>query len=65
MLVLSRRLNEKLVLPSLGITIQVVAVKPGLVRIGLEAPDEVKILREEVLQHEPGTGATPPGHPGR
>jgi carbon storage regulator len=49
MLVLSRRLNEKIVLPSLNLTIQIVAVKPGMVRLGIEAPAEVKVFREELL----------------
>jgi len=49
MLVLSRRLNERIVLPGLGITIEVVAVKPGVVRLGIEAPPDVPVFREEVL----------------
>jgi carbon storage regulator CsrA len=47
-LVLSRRLNEKVVLPDLGVTIQVVAIQGGLVRIGIAAPPEVRIVREEL-----------------
>ena len=50
MLVLSRRINEKIVLPTLGAAIQVVAVKPGLVRLGIEAPETVPVFREEVLE---------------
>ena len=53
MLVLSRRLNEKLVLPGLNITVQVVAVRNGVVRIGIEAPPQVQVLREELLRPEP------------
>jgi carbon storage regulator CsrA len=49
MLVLSRRLSEKIVLPTLGVTITVVAVKPGVVRLGIEAPSDVPVLREELL----------------
>jgi len=48
MLVLSRRLNEKLLFPGLHTSIQVVSIKPGLVRLGIEAPEEVRVLREEV-----------------
>src|ERR1700722_9768854 len=48
MLVLSRRLNEKLLFPGLHTTIQVVSIKPGMVRLGIEAPEEVRVLREEV-----------------
>lgn len=50
MLVLSRKFNEKLVLPLIKTTIQIVSIKPGLVRIGVDAPDRVKILREEINQ---------------
>jgi carbon storage regulator len=49
MLVLSRRLQEKIVLPGLGVTIQVVAIKAGVVRIGVEAPVDVPIFRSELL----------------
>ena len=49
MLVLSRRLNEKIVFPGLGITVQVVAVKPCVVRLGIEAPSAVSVFRQEIL----------------
>ena len=49
MLVLSRRLSEKVVFPALGITVQVVSVKPGVVRLGIEAPADVRVVREELL----------------
>jgi carbon storage regulator len=48
MLVLSRRLNEKLVLPDQRTSIQVIAIKSGVVRLGITAPEEIRILREEV-----------------
>jgi carbon storage regulator CsrA len=49
MLVLSRRLNEKIVLPGLSITVQVLDVRRGAVRLGIDAPPEVTVLREEVV----------------
>ena len=49
MLVLSRRLYEAIVFPGLGITIRVVHVKGGAIRLGIEAPKEVAVLREELL----------------
>lgn len=61
MLVLSRRLNEKIVIPGLNITIEVVAVKPGVVRIGIEAPPDVKVFREEVLHRLEGSPVTQGG----
>jgi carbon storage regulator CsrA len=48
MLVLSRRLNEKIVFPESNTVVQVVGVKPGVVRLGIRAPAEVTVLREEV-----------------
>ena len=48
MLVLSRRLNEKILLPNTDTTVQVVSIKPGVVRIGIDAPPDVIILREEL-----------------
>jgi carbon storage regulator CsrA len=48
MLVLSRRLDESIVLPGLGVTVRIVAVKRGVVRLGIEAPPHVKVLREEL-----------------
>jgi carbon storage regulator CsrA len=48
-LVLTRRPNEKIVLPGLGVTLQVLAVKGNIVRIGVEAPREVKVVRKELL----------------
>jgi sRNA-binding carbon storage regulator CsrA len=44
-LVLSCRLHQKIVLPSL----HVAAIKPGAVRVAIEAPAHVPILREELL----------------
>jgi carbon storage regulator CsrA len=49
MLVLTRRPTEKVLLPAVGLTIQVVAVKPGVVRLGIDAPPAVAILREELV----------------
>jgi carbon storage regulator len=51
MLVLSRRLGQAVVVPGLDITVRVIAIKGGAVRIGIEAPPDVKVLREELLAH--------------
>jgi len=65
MLVLSRRLNEKLLFPGLQTSIQIIGIKPGLVRLGIQAPDEVRVLREEVPDREAEWGLAPaePGTP--
>jgi len=48
MLVLSRRPSEKLVFPNLGITIEVLQVNGRLAKLGITAPDSVRVLRSEV-----------------
>jgi carbon storage regulator len=50
MLVLARRLNERIVMPCVQATIQVVGIQGGIVRLGIEAPADVKVFREEVLR---------------
>src|SRR5689334_23082765 len=50
MLVLSRRLNQKIVFPSMQTTVQVVAVKQAVVRLGIDAPENVAVLRQELLE---------------
>ena len=52
MLVLSRKVNEKIVIDG-GIVVTVVKVEGGQVRIGIEAPDHVKVYREEILGKTP------------
>lgn len=47
MLVLSRKVNEKIVIDG-GIVLTVVKIEGGQVRLGIEAPSHVKILREEI-----------------
>jgi len=60
MLVLSRKLHEKIVFPDLNTTIEVVSLKAGVVRLGIEAPRDATVLRAEVLD-----GRTEGGRPGR
>lgn len=52
MLVLSRREGEKIVIPDLGISFEIVRVQGHSVKVGIEAPREVRILREEVADRE-------------
>jgi len=47
MLVLSRKLNEKIIIGD-GIVITVVKIDRNQVRIGIEAPGDVKVFREEI-----------------
>ena len=48
MLVLSRKPGEQVVIGG-GITVTVVAVTGNGVRLGIDAPDQVRILRAELL----------------
>jgi carbon storage regulator len=48
MLVLSRKLNETIVIDG-NIRITVVGIRGNQVRIGIEAPNSVKIFRQELV----------------
>lgn len=50
MLVLSRREAEKVLFPALGITVEVTRVQGKTVRLGIDAPDEIRIVRGELDQ---------------
>ena len=50
MLVLSRKQNQRIVFPHLNIAVEVVRVSGKVVRLGVDAPENVKILREEVAE---------------
>jgi carbon storage regulator CsrA len=52
MLVLSRRPEEKIVLPTVPAVIKVVSAQAGVVRLGIDAPEDVPILREELCSPE-------------
>lgn len=58
MLVLSRKINETVLIGD-NIRVTVVAIRGNQVRIGVEAPPEVPVFREEVL-HPARSVATPP-----
>jgi carbon storage regulator CsrA len=57
MLVIARRAQESLIIPSARATIQVVAIRSGSVRLGVEAPPEVKVYREELYERLKETDA--------
>src|ERR1700691_5416558 len=47
-LVLTRRENERILLPDVGVTVELMAVTGNRARLGISAPDNIRILREEV-----------------
>ena len=57
MLVLSRKADQKIVFPNLGITLKLLSVKGNLARIGIEAPSDMPVLREELVDESAAPGA--------
>ena len=52
MLILTRKTDQDILIPDLNITIRVLEIRSHRVRLGIEAPQSVKILRSE-LQTDP------------
>jgi carbon storage regulator len=48
MLVLSRKVGERIVVPEYRLSITIVAIEGSKVRLGISAPPEVAVHREEV-----------------
>jgi carbon storage regulator len=63
MLVLSRKVGEKVVVPEYGLTLTVLAVQGRRVRLGISAPADAAVHREEVWrrQQAPAEGPAPLG----
>lgn len=49
MLVLARKLDESIVIGD-NIVVKVVAIENGVVKLGIDAPKEVSIIRDELIQ---------------
>jgi carbon storage regulator CsrA len=49
MLVLARKLDESIVIGD-DIKIKVIAVEKGVVKLGIEAPSDISIVRSELLE---------------
>ena len=50
MLVLSRGQNDKVMFPTLGISVEIIRVAGKKVRLGIEAPEEIPVHRHEVCE---------------
>ncbi len=61
MLVLSRKPGERILIGD-RIVVTVVRIAPGVVRLGVEAPENTPIIREE-LREEGGRGKAEGGRP--
>ena len=51
MLVLSRKIGEQIVVPQCNLVVTVLATKGKVVRLGISAPDEIAVFRDEVWHH--------------
>jgi carbon storage regulator CsrA len=60
MLVLSRRLNETVVFPAINAAVRILSLKGCVVRLGIDAPREVAVLRGELQEAATLTTALPP-----
>lgn len=64
MLILTRREKERIVFPDIDITVEVVSLSRNRAKVGIAAPDGVRVLREEVAEralaeHPPKRAAQP------
>jgi carbon storage regulator len=61
MLVLSRKLGEQIVVPDCALTLTVVAIDKNTIRLGITAPAEIKVFREEIWRRlrPPALGSAP------
>jgi carbon storage regulator len=50
MLVLSRKIGERILVPHCEFSVTVVAIDGNTVRLGISAPTEIGVYREEVWQ---------------
>jgi carbon storage regulator CsrA len=59
MLVLSRQPDEEIVFPTLGITVRLLRINGKVARIGIQAPQGVPVLRQELVGQAPKGGPKP------
>jgi carbon storage regulator CsrA len=65
MLVLSRRPDERIVFPNLGITVHILRIAGSVVRVGVDAPSDVRVIRHELLDPQTPIVARDPAEDGR
>ena len=52
MLVLSRRETDKVVFPTLGITVEVLRIRGNVAKLGIDAPPDIPVLHHELAQRK-------------
>ena len=60
MLVLGRKPNEAVILSG-GISFRILSIEGRQVKVGIEAPGHVRIMREELLPPAERSSPSPPG----
>jgi carbon storage regulator len=50
MLVLRRKIGERIVVPHCGLAVRVIAIEGKTVRLGISAPEGIPVYREEFWQ---------------
>jgi len=60
MLVLTTRLHDKLIFPDFGASVEVVGLPSGAVRLGIDAPEHVRVLRDALPDRLREWGADEP-----
>lgn len=55
MLVLTRRANQSIHLLEPGIVVTVLSSRRGAIRLGISAPDDVSVLRSELVEETPAS----------
>ncbi len=59
MLILSRRSNESISFPQLGISVAIVSVRGSRVHVGIKAPAEIQVLRSELARTDGAAAEAP------
>lgn len=52
MLILSRKQNQEIIFPNLGVRIEVARIRGNTVCLGIDAPKEISVLRGELENHQ-------------